>query len=92
MIMRHWRDKLLGDEDITSIYSGTSTKTRDISATIYSIVREKMDPHSNMTEKRVILEECARRNIPASKVEELLKKMSDKGELYSPGYGEYGFV
>jgi replicative DNA helicase Mcm len=93
-LFRMWRYELMGDEfDEGTILTGRSVKRRSADQTVLEVIRElaggKRDFDINETD---ILNEMSRREFDEYEVEEALKQLSQRSQIYTPGAGRWRLV
>jgi len=82
-------DPETGRLDIDYAISGISASKRDKMAFIIKVVEKYENDTEYGAPEETILEECENKGLERSEVRELLEKLKEKGELYSPRYGYY---
>ncbi len=85
-------DPETGKIDIDYAFTGTSATQRDRIAIIKRIVEELEDKHEKGAPEEEIFRIAEERGISREKAEEILMKLKQKGEIYSPRYGYYRVV
>ncbi len=85
-------DPETGKIDIDYAFTGTSATQRDRIAIIKRIVEELEDKHEKGAPEEEIIRMAEERGISREKAEEILMKLKQKGEIYSPRYGYYRVV
>ena len=85
-------DPETGKIDIDYAFTGTSATQRDRIAIIKRIIEELEKEHERGAPEEEILRRAEERGISREKAEEILSKLRQKGEIYSPRYGYYRVV
>jgi replicative DNA helicase Mcm len=93
-MFRNWRYELMGDEfDEGTILTGRSVKRRSADQTVLEVIRQlaggKRDFDINEMD---ILNEMSRREFNEYEVEEALKQLSQRSQIYTPGAGRWRLV
>lgn len=85
-------DPETGEIDIDLAYSGTSKRQRDRIMVIKKII-EKLEPsYEKGVPEEEILAEAEREGIEKDRAKEILSKLKQHGEIYTPKYGHYKLV
>jgi len=85
-------DPETGEIDIDYVFSGTPKTQRDKILIVKSIIENLQESYDRGVPKEEIVRMAEEQGIDASKVEEILKKLSQVGEVYKPRYGYYRLV
>lgn len=85
-------DPETGEIDIDLAYSGTSKRQRDRIMVIKKIIENLEVEHEKGVPEEMILAEAEREGIEREKVKEILSKLKQHGEVYTPRYGHYKLV
>ncbi len=85
-------DPETGEIDIDYAFSGTSKRQRDRILTIKKIIEELEDQFDSGVPEEEIIKEASREGIEEAKVKEILTKLKQLGEIYSPRFGRYRLV
>jgi len=89
-IFRHWREEA-GIEDESELMSGVSVSQRNAGNVVRTVLRE-LCTDKGVAELTNILNRCENRGVKNFQVEEVLSKMLQSGELFSPRIDEYSFA
>jgi len=89
-IFRHWREEA-GIEDESELMSGVSVSQRNAGNVVRTVLRE-LCTDKGVAELNNILNRCDNRGVKDHQVEEVLSKMLQSGELFSPRTDEYSFA
>ena len=89
-IFRHWREEA-GIEDESELMSGVSVSQRNAGNVVRAVLRE-LCTDKGVAELNSILNRCDNRGVKDHQVEEVLSKMLQSGELFSPRTDEYSFA
>jgi len=89
-IFRHWREEA-GIEDESELMSGVSVSQRNAGNVVRTVLRE-LCTDKGVAELTNILNRCENRGVNNFQVEEVLSKMLQSGELFSPRIDEYSFA
>ena len=89
-IFRHWREEA-GIEDESELMSGVSVSQRNAGNVVRAVLRE-LCTDKGVAELTNILNRCENRGVKNFQVEEVLSKMLQSGELFSPRIDEYSFA
>jgi replicative DNA helicase Mcm len=89
-IFRHWREEA-GIEDESELMSGVSVSQRNAGNVVRAVLRE-LCTDKGVAELTNILNRCENRGVNNFQVEEVLSKMLQSGELFSPRIDEYSFA
>ena len=89
-IFRHWREEA-GIEDESELMSGVSVSQRNAGNVVRTVLRE-LCTDKGVAELNSILNRCDNRGVKDHQVEEVLSKMLQSGELFSPRTDEYSFA
>lgn len=89
-IFRHWREEA-GIEDESELMSGVSVGQRNAGNAVRAVLRD-ICTNKGKAELTEILNRCENRGIKEYQVEEVLSKMLQSGELFSPRTDEYSFA
>ncbi|WP_230972170.1 minichromosome maintenance protein MCM [Archaeoglobus neptunius] len=85
-------DPETGKIDIDFAISGTSKTQRDRIMVIKKIIENLEESHENGVPEEEILREAEMEGIERSKAKEILSKLKQHGEVYTPRYGHYKLV
>ena len=85
-------DPETGKIDIDYAFTGTSATQRDRIAIIKRIIEELEKEHERGAPEEEIFRRAEEKGISREKAEEILSKLRQKGEIYSPRYGYYRVV
>ncbi len=85
-------DPETGKIDIDYAFTGTSATQRDRIAIIKKIIEELEKEHERGAPEEDIIRIAEEKGISKEKAEEILAKLKQKGEIYSPRYGYYRVV
>ncbi len=85
-------DPETGEIDIDYAFSGTSKRQRDRILTIKKIIEELENQFDSGVPEEEIIKEASREGIEETKVKEILTKLKQLGEIYSPRFGRYRLV
>lgn len=89
-IFRHWREEA-GIEDESELMSGVSVSQRNAGNVVRAVLRD-LCTDKGVAELNNILNRCDNRGVKNHQVEEVLSKMLQSGELFSPRTDEYSFA
>ena len=89
-IFRHWREEA-GIEDESELMSGVSVSQRNAGNVVRAVLRE-LCTDKGVAELNDILNRSDKRGVKDHQVEEVLSKMLQSGELFSPRTDEYSFA
>ena len=89
-IFRHWREEA-GIEDESELMSGVSVSQRNAGNVVRAVLRD-LCTDKGVAELTNILNRCENRGVKNFQVEEVLSKMLQSGELFSPRIEEYSFA
>ena len=89
-IFRHWREEA-GIEDESELMSGVSVSQRNAGNVVRTVLRE-LCTDKGVAELNSILNRCDNRGVKDHQVAEVLSKMLQSGELFSPRTDEYSFA
>jgi len=89
-VFRHWREES-GIEDESELISGVSVKQRNSNQIVRTAIRDICHQRGIATLTDV-LNRCEPKGISEFQVEEVISKMLQAGELFSPVNGEYSFA
>ncbi len=89
-VFRHWREES-GIEDESELISGVSVKQRNSNQIVRTALRDICHQRGIATLTDV-LNRCEPKGISEFQVEEVISKMLQAGELFSPVNGEYSFA
>ena len=89
-IFRHWREEA-GIEDESELMSGVSVSQRNAGNVVRAVLRD-LCTDKGVAELNNILNRCDNRGVKNHQVEEVLSKMLQSGELFSPRADEYSFA
>ena len=89
-VYKHWREEA-GIED-ESKYSGTTTKSRNLTNVVRQIIRDICAEKNNIATITEIYNRAAAKKIPEFTVDEVISKMRTAGQLFSNRNDEYSFV
>jgi len=89
-IFRHWREEA-GIEDESELMSGVSVGQRNAGNVVRAVLRD-ICTNKGKAELTEVLNRCENRGIKEYQVEEVLSKMLQSGELFSPRTDEYSFA
>ena len=82
-------DPETGNIDIDYAFTGVSAAQRDRIAIIKEIIRELETKHERGAPEEDVIKKAEEKGISKEKVEEILKKLKEFGEVYCPRYGYY---
>lgn len=85
-------DPETGEIDIDLAYSGTSKRQRDRIMVIKKIIENLEPSYEKGVPEEEILAEAEREGIERSRAKEILSKLKQHGEVYTPRYGHYRLV
>lgn len=85
-------DPETGEIDIDLAYSGTSKRQRDRIMVIKKIIENLEPDYEKGVPEEEILAEAEREGIDRSRAKEILSKLKQHGEVYTPRYGHYRLV
>lgn len=85
-------DQETGEVDIDLALTGTSKTQRDRIVAMKRIIEELEDSFGNGVPQEEILEAAEKRGIEKERVEEILHKLKEMGEVYSPRTGRFKVV
>jgi len=85
-------DPETGKIDIDYAFTGTSATQRDRIALIKKIIETLENEHEKGAPEEEIIRMAEEKGISREKVEEILSKLKQRGEIYSPRYGYYRVV
>lgn len=85
-------DPETGEFDIDYVYSGTTKRQRDRILVIKKIIQELETKTQYGAPEKDVLEACEREGIEKGKVEEILNKLRQSGEIFSQRPGYYKLV
>ena len=85
-------DPETGKIDIDYAFTGTSATQRDRIALIKKIIEALENEHEKGAPEEEIIRMAEEKGISREKVEEILSKLKQRGEIYSPRYGYYRVV
>jgi len=85
-------DPETGKIDIDYAFTGTSATQRDRIALIKKIIETLENEHEKGAPEEEIIKMAEEKGISREKVEEILSKLKQRGEIYSPRYGYYRVV
>ena len=89
-VFRHWREES-GIEDESELISGVSVRQRNSNQIVRTAIRDICHQRGIATLTDV-LNRCEPKGISEFQVEEVISKMLQAGELFSPVNGEYSFA
>lgn len=89
-IFRHWREEA-GIEDESELMSGVTVGQRNAGNVVRAVLRD-ICTNKGKAELTEVLNRCETRGIKEYQVEEVLSKMLQSGELFSPRTDEYSFA
>jgi len=85
-------DPETGKIDIDYAFTGTSATQRDRIALIKKIIEVLENEHEVGAPEEEVIKMAEEKGISREKVEEIISKLKEKGEIYSPRYGYYRIV
>jgi replicative DNA helicase Mcm len=85
-------DPETGEIDIDLAYSGTSKRQRDRIMVIKKIIENLEPSYEKGVPEEEILTEAEREGIERSRAKEILSKLKQHGEVYTPRHGHYRLV
>lgn len=85
-------DPETGEIDIDIAYSGTSKRQRDRIMVIKKIIENLEPNYEKGVPEEEILMEAEREGIERSRAKEILSKLKQHGEVYTPRHGHYRLV
>ncbi|HJM87434.1 MAG: minichromosome maintenance protein MCM [Candidatus Thalassarchaeaceae archaeon] len=93
-MFRNWRYELMGDEfDEGTILTGRSVKRRSADQTALEVIKQLSGGKRDFDINEIdILNEMSRHNFDEFEVEEALKQLSQKSQIYTPGAGRWRLV
>ncbi|MDP6099674.1 MAG: hypothetical protein QF566_05805, partial [Candidatus Thalassarchaeaceae archaeon] len=93
-LFRNWRYELMGDEfDEGTILTGRSAKKRSADQTVLEVIRQLAGGKRDFDINEIdILNEMSRREFDEYEVEEALKQLSQRSQIYTPGAGRWRLV
>jgi replicative DNA helicase Mcm len=93
-MFRNWRYELMGDEfDEGTILTGRSVKRRSADQAALEVIKQLSGGKRDFDINEIdILNEMSRHNFDEFEVEEALKQLSQKSQIYTPGAGRWRLV
>lgn len=85
-------DPETGEMDIDFAFTGTSKRQRDRIMIVKKIIENLEENYESGVPEEEIVSEAVREGIERDKVKEILQKLKQHGEIYSPKYGHYRLV
>lgn len=82
-------DEEAGVFDVDKIAVGTTKSQRDRIKLLRDIIRDLASEHGGMAPEDEVLAEAEDRGIDRSKAEEIIKRLKQQGDVYSPNPGYY---
>ena len=92
-MFRNWRYELMGDEfDEGTILTGRSVKKRSADQTVLEVITDLSAGQEFDINEDDIYNEMARRDFNQFEIEEALKQLSQRSQIYTPGAGRWRLV